>query len=182
MKTYTNEERLKFAKENKAEEEMMQPDNHGNFIGGSTTIAENVTIGFNNVIGRAGFGYARDTDGTLIPMPHIGHVFIQENVTIANNVCIDRAVVGLTVIGAGTKIDNLVHIAHGVKIGKNCLIVAGAVIGGSCEIGDNCLIGINASIKNKVKIGNNVTIGMGAVVLKDIPDGATVVGNPGRIL
>jgi UDP-3-O-[3-hydroxymyristoyl] glucosamine N-acyltransferase len=169
MKTYTNEERLEFAKNLKEE----RP---------ADLFHASVKIGKNTVIGGDGFGYARDTDGMLVKMPHQGNVIIEENVEIGSNTCIDRAVIGSTVIGAGTKIDNLVHIAHGVKIGKNCLIVAGAVIGGSCEIGDNCFIGINASVKNKVKIGNNVTIGMGAVVLKDVPDGATVVGNPGRII
>lgn len=127
-------------------------------------------------IGSDGFGYEREKDGTLVKIPHRGNVIINAGVEIGNNVCIDRAVIGSTIIGAGTKIDNLVHIAHGAKIGKNCLIVAGSVIGGSCEIGDNCFIGINASIKNKVKIGNNVTIGMGAVITKDIPDNVTVIG------
>lgn len=182
MKTYSNEERLAFAKGGKEDPVLMSGDDRGNWIADNTTIFDNVTIGFNNVIGKSGFGYAREPDGTLVRMPHNGYVILHENVEIGSNTCIDRAVVGSTVIGAGTKIDNLVHIAHGVKIGKNCIIVAGTVIGGSSEIGDNCTIGINASIKNKVKIGNNVTVGMGAVVLKDVPDGVTVVGNPARIL
>lgn len=169
MKSFTNEERLEFSKNNQP----FRPYDN---------IHWSVVIGKNTVIGADGFGYARAEDGTLVKMPHRGNVVIEENVEIGSNTCIDRAVVGSTVIGAGTKIDNLVHIAHGVKIGKNCLIVAGAVIGGSCEIGDNCFIGINASIKNKVKIGNNVTVGMCAVVLKDVPDGVTVIGNPARIL
>ncbi len=135
-----------------------------------------VKIGLNCIIGGPGFGYDRELDGTLVTIPHLGYVFIDRHVEIHNNVCIDRGVTGATVIGGGTKIDNLVHIAHGVKIGKNCLIVAGAVIGGSCEIGDNCFIGINASIKNKVKIGNGVTVGMGAIVTKDVEDNVTIVG------
>lgn len=163
MHTYTNDERLRYAKNNVAFRPL---DN----------IHWSVIVGKNTVIGGDGFGYARDVDGTLVRMPHRGNVIICENVEIGNNVCIDRAVIGSTYIGAGTKIDNLCHIAHGVKIGKNCLIVAGTIIGGSCEIGDNCFLGINCSIKNKVKIGNNVTVGMGAVVLKDVPDGLTVYG------
>ncbi len=135
-----------------------------------------VKIGLNCIIGGPGFGYELDEDGTQFPIIHHGWVFLDNGVEIHNNVCIDRGVVGATVIGSGTKIDNLVHIAHGVKIGKNCLIVAGTVIGGSSVIGDNCFIGINASIKNKIRIGNNVTIGMGAVVTKDVPDGVTIVG------
>lgn len=169
MITYSREQRLQFARDTKE-----QLPEH--------SIHPTVKIGQGACIGFDGFGYVRDEHGLLVKMPHTGNVVIEENAEIGSNTCIDRAVVGSTVIGAGTKIDNLVHIAHGVKVGKNCLIVAGAVIGGSCEIGNNCFIGINASIKNKVKIGNNVTVGMGAVVVKDVPDGVTVVGNPARIL
>jgi UDP-3-O-[3-hydroxymyristoyl] glucosamine N-acyltransferase len=158
---YTEEQRLQYAKN--TQEEFPGDDIH-----------------FSVRLGKDGFGWVRQPDGTLYKMPHRGNVIIEKGVTIGANVCIDRAVNGSTVIGEGTKIDNLVHIAHGAKIGKNCLIVAGAVIGGSAEIGDNCFIGINASIKNKVKIGNNVTIGMGAVVTKDVHDGETWIGNPAR--
>jgi UDP-3-O-[3-hydroxymyristoyl] glucosamine N-acyltransferase len=141
-----------------------------------------VRIGMNCSIGKDGFGWIRQKDGTLYKMPHRGNVTIEKNVVIGNNVCIDRAVNGSTVIGEGTKIDNLVHVAHNVKIGKHCLIVAGTVIGGSTEIGDRCYIGIGSMIKNKVKIGNDVTIGMGAVVLNDVPDGTVIIGNPGHKL
>lgn len=132
--------------------------------------------GLNCVIGGSGFGYERDSAGLLWPIHHHGWVCLEPGVELGNCVCIDRGVIGATIIGEGSKIDNLVHIAHGVKIGRNCLIVAGAVIGGSVEIGDNCFIGINASIKNKVKIGSHVTVGMGAVITLDVPDGVTVVG------
>ena len=163
MTTYTNEQRLEFALNHKTE----HPKN---------IIHWSVTIGKGTVIGGDGFGYVRQDDGPLLKMPHAGNVVIEKDVEIGCNTCIDRAVTGSTIIGEGTKIDNLIHIAHGVKIGKHCLIVAGAVIGGSCEIGDRCFIGINASIKNKVKIGNDVTVGMGAIILKDVPDKMTVVG------
>lgn len=163
MKTFTNEQRLAYAIESKP----IYPSNN---------IHYSVLIGKNVVIGGDGFGYARDKDGTLVKMPHKGNVVIEKFVSIGSNTCIDRAVEGSTIIGEGTKIDNLVHIAHGVKIGKHCLIVAGSVIGGSVVIGDRCFIGINASVKNKVTIGNNVTVGMGAIVLKDVPDGLTVTG------
>ncbi len=162
---FTEEERLAYAK--KTDEARPQDIIH-----------PSVRVGLNCSIGRDGFGWIRQEDGTLYKMPHRGNVVIEKNVIIGNNVCIDRAVNGSTVIGEGSKIDNLVHIAHGVKIGKNCLIVAGSVIGGSTEIGDNCYLGIGCMIKNKLKIGNNVTIGMGAVVLKDVPDGETWIGNP----
>lgn len=135
-----------------------------------------ISTGSNCVIGGNGFGYERDENGFITSIPHRGDVKIGYNVSLGSNVCIDRAVLGSTVIGNSTKIDNNVHVAHGVKIGNRCLIAAGAVIGGSAEVGDNCFIGINASIKNKVKIGKGCTIGMAAVVTKDVPDGATVIG------
>jgi UDP-3-O-[3-hydroxymyristoyl] glucosamine N-acyltransferase len=182
MKHYSNAERLEYAKAHKGDDVYMVNDGKGNFYHYQFRPPNDLLIGWNNVIGNDGFGYARAEDGTLVKMPHRGNVIIEDNVEIGSNTCIDRAVEGSTIIGSGTKIDNNVHIAHGVKIGKNCLIVAGSVIGGSTEIGDNCYIGINASIKNKIKIGNNVVIGMGAVVLRDVPDGVTIVGNPGKEL
>ena len=169
MKSYTNEERLAFARTTK-------PERHENIIHDSVIYHPSA------VIGKDGFGYAHAEDGSLLKLPHTGNVVIEEGVEIGANTCIDRAVIGSTIIGKGSKIDNLVHIAHGVKIGKHCLIVAGAVIGGSCMIGDRVFIGVNASIKNKVKIGNDVTVGMGCVVITDVPDGVTVVGNPARII
>lgn len=148
----------------------------------STVIGKDVRCGKFCVIGGAGFGYEYDESGALIPMPHLGNVIIGDNVTLHNNVCIDRAVTGSTVIGEGTKIDNLVHVAHGVHIGKHCLIVSGVVLGGRCDIGDYCFIGMNACIKQHVKIGRNCVIGAGAVVTKDIPDNQIWVGNPAKYL
>lgn len=148
----------------------------------NNTYGRMMQIGANCVIGDSGFGFEIDENGRLIQIPHLGRVRIEENVVIRNSVCIDRAVLGETVIGEGTVIDNLVHIAHSAKIGKHCLIVAGAVLGGSCEIGDRTFIGMNASVKNKVKIGCGCIIGAGAVILKDIPDNEIWVGNPARFL
>jgi UDP-3-O-[3-hydroxymyristoyl] glucosamine N-acyltransferase len=78
------------------------------------------------------------------------------------------------------KIDNLVHIAHGVTVGENSLLIANSMIGGSAKIGKNCWIAPSVSILNKNVIGDNVTIGMGAVVIRDVPDGDVVVGNPAK--
>jgi UDP-3-O-[3-hydroxymyristoyl] glucosamine N-acyltransferase LpxD len=139
-------------------------------------------FGVNVTIGGVGFGYEYDEQGQLVRIPHQGRVIIGKAVIIHNQVNIDRGVIGDTVIGDGTCIDSLVHIAHNVKIGKHCLIVSGSVFGGSCEIGDYCFIGMNACIKQKVKIGNNVVIGAGAVVTKDVPDNTIYVGNPAKYL
>jgi len=123
------------------------------------------------------FGKARmRTDQVRVGMGSADIRYRPEYLNWTAELTIDRAVNGYTFIGEGTKIDNLVHVAHGVKIGKHCLIVAGTVIGGSTEIGDRCFLGINCSIKNKVNIGNDVTIGMGAIVLSDVPDGTVVKG------
>lgn len=154
----------------------------GTKIQKDTKIGDEVKFGSNCVIGGSGFGYEEDTDGSLIRMPHLSYVEIQDGVTIHNSVNIDRGVLSPTIIGKGTIIDSLVHVAHSVVIGERCCIVAQAGIGGSVTIGSNTYIGFGAHIKNKVKIGSWVTIGMGAVILKDVPDGETWIGNPGRKL
>ena len=147
-----------------------------------TVIKDNVIIGSNCTIGGAGFGYEQDGEGNFVFMPHIGNVIIDEGAEIGNNSCIDRAVLGSTVVGRNVKIDNLVHIAHGVKIGENSLIIANSMIAGSCVLGKNVWISPSSSILNGKVIGDNSIVGMGAVVLKDVDSGQTVVGNPSRVL
>lgn len=163
------------------EPEEFQEDVQRNLVNVNTVTPNYWELGSHCVIGGNGFGIV-DYKGERFVMPHHGNVVISEGVIIHNHVCIDRGVLGSTYIGPQTAIDNFVHVAHGVQIGQRATICAGAVIGGSVVIGDDVFIGINASIKNKIKIGNNVTIGAGAVVVKDVPDGVTIIGNPGRIL
>lgn len=141
-------------------------------------IGARVVIKSGTVIGGEGFGYVADEHGGRIQFPHIGRVVIEDDVEIGANTCIDRGALGDTLIKQGAKIDNLVHVAHNVTIGRNCCVICLVGIGGSVEIGDNSWIGISASIKNQKKIGKNVTVGMGAVVTKDIPDNETWIGNP----
>lgn len=136
-------------------------------------------IGIGCTIGGAGFGYV-EGDDELIYMPHLGMVVIEDKVAIHNGVNIDRGTIGNTIIGSGSKIDSLVHIAHNVQIGKNCMIVAGSVIGGSAQIGEGTFIGMNVSIKQKVKIGKGCVIGAGAVVTKNVPDGQIWAGVPAK--
>ncbi|MBI2722889.1 MAG: UDP-3-O-(3-hydroxymyristoyl)glucosamine N-acyltransferase [Bacteroidetes bacterium] len=155
---------------------------HNNTILSNTIIKENVQIGSNNTIGGIGFGYEKDEDGTYKMIPHIGNVIIEENCEIGNNTCIDRAVLGSTILKKNCKVDNLVHIAHGVVIGENSLIIAHAMIGGSTVIGKNVWVAPNSSIINAIHISDNATIGLGAVVVKNVNENEIVVGNPAKPL
>jgi UDP-3-O-[3-hydroxymyristoyl] glucosamine N-acyltransferase len=148
----------------------------------ATRLEADVSIGCNCTIGGAGFGYEKNEDGMHELMPHLGGVFIQHHTEIGNNTCIDRAVMGDTVIGPHVKIDNLVHIAHGVSIGENTLVIAHAMIGGSTVIGKNVWIAPAASVLNKTEIGDGAVVGMGAVVIRPVGPGQVVAGNPAKPL
>ena len=143
---------------------------------------KNIFIGENCSIGNDGFGVEKDDDGSWVKFPHYGNVILEDNVEISNNVCIDRGVLGDTIIRKGVKIDNLVHIAHNVIIDEHSCIVANAMIAGSVKIGKNCWIGPSSSIRNGVTVGNNVLVGIGSNVVKDIPDNVIVAGNPAKII
>ncbi len=155
---------------------------YNNVLHKKTIVGNNVIIGSNNVIGSIGFGYEKDKDGLYEVMPHIGNVVINDKVEIGNNTCIDRAVLGSTIIGENVKIDNLVHIAHGVKIGNNSLIIANTMIGGSSIIGENVWVAPSVSIINKVSVGHDSVLGMGSTVIKDVDDNVVVAGNPAKVL
>ena len=151
---------------------------HNTVILSYTNIGKNVMIGANNTIGGVGFGYEKNELNEFELIPHIGNVIIEDNVEIGNNTCIDRAVLGSTILKKNAKIDNLVHIAHGVEVGENSMVIANAMVAGSVKIGKNSWVAPSASILNQKKIGNNVTIGLSAVVVKDVADGMTVMGSP----
>ena len=153
---------------------------HNTVIKSGTVIKDNVQIGSNCTIGGVGFGYEQDETGAYVVIPHIGNVLLEENVEIGNNVTIDRAVMGSTHIGNNVKVDNLVHIAHGVSVGRNSLIIANAMIAGSVSIGENVWVAPSASVIQKVSIADNAVVGLGSVVVRDVLEGSTVVGVPAR--
>ncbi len=99
---------------------------------------------------------------------------------IGSCTCIDRGSIGDTEIGDDCKIDNLIHIAHNVHMGRRCKVIALAIIGGSVVLGDDTWVAPAAAIRDWRKVGKNAVIGIGAVVTKDIPEGETVVGNPAK--
>jgi UDP-3-O-[3-hydroxymyristoyl] glucosamine N-acyltransferase len=144
-------------------------------IGNNCLIEPGVTIGAD------GFAYERDPETLeLERFPHIGGVTIRSNVEICANSSIARGSLSDTVIGDGTKLDALVHIAHNVVIGRNCELTAGTIIGGSTTLGDTCWTGLNSTLKNKIKIGNKVIVGAGALVIHDVPDEDIVAGVPAK--
>ncbi|MEO8761965.1 MAG: UDP-3-O-(3-hydroxymyristoyl)glucosamine N-acyltransferase [Bacteroidia bacterium] len=147
-----------------------------------TIIGSSVKIGSNNTIGGVGFGYEKDEEGNYEVLPHIGNVEIMDNVEIGNNTCIDRAVLGSTLIHKNVKIDNLVHVAHGVIIGENSLIIANAMLGGSTVIGKNVWVAPSVSIINKGIVEDDSLVGMGAVVVKPVKTKTIVAGNPAKFL
>jgi UDP-3-O-[3-hydroxymyristoyl] glucosamine N-acyltransferase len=154
--------------------------NSNTVIHGGTRIGRKVKIGANTTIGGVGFGYEKDEQGNFTFIPHLGNVVIEDLVEIGNNTTIDRAVLGSTILRRNVKVDNLVHIAHGVEVGENSLIIANAMVAGSVKIGRNAWVAPSASILNKKSIGEDAVIGMGAVVLKDVAAGDVVAGSPAR--
>jgi len=144
---------------------------HNCVIGNSCIIQANTTIG------STGFGYYF-IDGAHRLIPHNGIVVIEDFVEIGANCCVDRAKFNETRIGAGTKIDNLVQIAHNVIIGKCCLIVGQVGIAGSAKIGDGVVFAGQAGASDNVEIGDGVLLGARAVALNNIEPGKQVMGFP----
>jgi UDP-3-O-[3-hydroxymyristoyl] glucosamine N-acyltransferase len=159
-------------------------------IGRGCEISANVTIGFaligdrvrilaGAVIGEPGFGATPGPKG-LIDMPQLGRVIIQDGVTIGANSTVDRGAFDDTALGENTKIDNLVQIAHNVRVGRNCVMAAFTGISGSVVIGDGAAFGGRAGVADHVTIGAGARVGAAAGVMKDIPAGETWGGSPAR--
>ncbi len=142
-------------------------------------IGDRVTLHAGSRIGQDGFGYAMSAQGHF-KVPQVGRVVIGDDVEIGANSTVDRGFLMDTVIGEGTKIDNLVQIAHNVVIGRHCIIVAQSGIAGSAELGDFVIMGAHSGVVEHVKIGNGVQIAGMAHVKDDVEAGARLGGTPAR--
>ncbi|MHC4535055.1 MAG: UDP-3-O-(3-hydroxymyristoyl)glucosamine N-acyltransferase [Planctomycetota bacterium] len=140
-------------------------------------LGKNVVIQANSTIGSTGFGYSFiDSAHRLIP--HNGGVIIEDFVEIGANCCVDRAKFDNTIIGTGTKIDNLVQIAHNVVIGKCCLIAGQTALAGSCKLGNGVIIGGQVAVKENTEIGDGAMIGGQSGVIQNVPAGQILFGTP----
>jgi UDP-3-O-[3-hydroxymyristoyl] glucosamine N-acyltransferase len=142
-----------------------------------TRVGDDVIIHSNTTIGSDGFGYVFDND-QYIKIPQRGSVRIEDRCEIGASVTIDRSTIGKTIIGKGTKIDNLVQIAHNVEIGENSIIVAQVGVSGSTTIGKRVQIGGQAGIVGHINLGDDSKIGAKAGVLDDVAEGQVVSGHP----
>jgi UDP-3-O-[3-hydroxymyristoyl] glucosamine N-acyltransferase len=140
-------------------------------------VGQDVVIHAGSVLGSDGFGYVFD-GARHAKIPQVGRVVVEDEVEIGANVTIDRATFGQTIIGRGTKIDNLVQIGHNTVIGSDTIIVAQTGVSGSCRIGNRVLVAGQAGLVDHVTVGDGAQIGSQAGVTADVPAGAAVLGSP----
>ncbi len=153
---------------------------HPNVVLYENTILKNrIVLHSGVIVGSDGFGYVRDR-GEIYKFPQLGIVVIEDRVEIGANTTIDRGSLGCTMIGAGSKIDNLCHIAHNVKIGKNVIMAAQCGIAGSSVIGDNVTMSGQVAVIDNITIGQNVSIGGQSGIIGNIEDNAAIWGSPAR--
>ena len=142
-----------------------------------TIVGKRVTIHGGTVIGSDGYGYVFD-EGQHRKVLQVGNVVIGDDVEIGANAAVDRGALGSTVIGSGTKIDNLVHIAHNVELGQHVLVMGQCGFAGSTRVGDYSVVASQSGVAGHLKLGRQSTVGAKSGVMCDIPDGGTVLGIP----
>lgn len=121
-------------------------------------VGENCILHSGCIVGADGFGFAPDENGDFQKVPQIGNVILEDNVEIGSNATIDRATLGSTILRKGVKLDNLVHIAHNVEIGKNSAFAAQAGVAGSAKIGENVMVGGQAGISGHIKVADRTSV------------------------
>ncbi len=146
----------------------------------NSQIGNNVIIHSNTVIGSDGFGYVPDKNGVYKKVPQIGNVIIEDNVELGSNVSIDRAALDSTIIGKGTKIDNLVQIAHNVEVGENTVISAQTGVSGSTKIGKNCIFAGQVGTVGHIEIADGVIVGAQSGVSKSLKKPGKYFGYPAK--
>jgi len=144
-----------------------------------TEVGNRVRIHSGTVVGSDGFGYVLD-GGIHRKVPQIGNVVICDDVELGANVAVDRGALGPTIIGKGTKIDNLVQIAHNVTVGENCIIVSQAGVAGSTKLGNYVILGGQVGLAGHLKIGNRVSVAAQSGVMNNIPDGEKWLWTPAQ--
>ncbi|WP_309669745.1 UDP-3-O-(3-hydroxymyristoyl)glucosamine N-acyltransferase [Gemmatimonas sp.] len=144
-----------------------------------TELGDRVTLHAGARVGREGFGFVPQANG-VVRIPHAGRCILEHDVEVGANSCIDRGSVDDTIIGAGTKIDNLVQIAHNVRVGRGCFFASQAGVAGSTRIGDGVQIGGQVGIGGHVTIGSKANLAGGAGVIGNVPAGETWSGYPAR--
>ncbi len=144
-------------------------------------IGAGTIIHANSVIGADGFGYRPAPDGrSLVKIPHIGSVKIGRDVEIGACSCVDRGKLGATVVGDGTKIDNLVQIGHNSEVGRSVIMCGQSGLGGSVRIGDGCVLGGRVAVIDNLTVGAGTRLAGGAGVMNDVPAGVTWLGAPAQ--
>jgi UDP-3-O-[3-hydroxymyristoyl] glucosamine N-acyltransferase len=144
-----------------------------------STIGSRVILKAGAVIGGDGFGYLWRTAGHT-RIPHVGGCILEDEVEIGSNSCVDRGSIDDTVVGRGTKLDNLVHVGHNVRLGERCLVMAGVGIAGSTRIGNDVILAGHVGVTDHLVIGDRVRVAAKSAVFGDIPAGASFSGHPAR--
>ncbi|HEV8598246.1 MAG TPA: UDP-3-O-(3-hydroxymyristoyl)glucosamine N-acyltransferase [Gemmatimonadales bacterium] len=144
-----------------------------------TTIGARCVIKPGAVLGTPGFGYVAGPAGPA-RIPHVGGCRVGDDVEIGSNSCVDRGSIEDTVIGAGSKLDNLVHVGHNARLGARCLVMGGSVIAGSADIGDEVIIAGHAAVGGHFRVGHRARIGAKSGVISAVPDATDVSGFPAR--
>jgi UDP-3-O-[3-hydroxymyristoyl] glucosamine N-acyltransferase len=143
------------------------------------TIGDRVVINGGTVIGGLGFGFV-STREHHTRFPQVGGVIIEDDVEIGSNCCVDRASLDNTIIHRGTKLDNLVQVAHGVSIGEHTMIAAQVGISGGTSLGDWCVVGGQAGFQGHISVGDQSIVGGGSAVFSDLPEKSKVSGYPAK--